>query len=106
MKYGYGLVVSVLHTNRTSDRDTDTNTMNSIPENEKGKEVELVTVNTSSSGNEHDADSQSWTDEEEKQLLKKLDCTFLPALWMMSLISHLDRSKYIPQVNPLDKISY
>ena len=37
--------------------------------------------------------AEEWTADEEKKLLKKLDCTLLPALWMMHLISHLDRSR-------------
>lgn len=63
---------------------------------EKEKEAGLTTVNTSSSGHEHGTGNQSWTDEEEKKLLRGLDYTFLPALWMMTLISHLDRSKCGP----------
>ncbi|KAK0652827.1 major facilitator superfamily domain-containing protein [Cercophora newfieldiana] len=43
-------------------------------------------------GQAQDHNSGSWTKAEEKQLLLKLDLLLLPTLWMMSLISHLDRS--------------
>lgn len=35
----------------------------------------------------------SFTDEEEKALVKKIDLTLLPTIWVMYLLSYLDRTK-------------
>jgi hypothetical protein len=60
--------------------------------NEK-EEAGFTSIKTSSSDHRASGSDRSWTDEEEKKLLRKLDYVLMPALWMMSLISHLDRSK-------------
>ena len=35
----------------------------------------------------------SWTPEEEKQLVKKIDTFLLPTMWLMYLLSYMDRTK-------------
>lgn len=40
-------------------------------------------------------DAISFTDEEEKALVKKIDLTLLPTIWVMYLLSYLDRTKYV-----------
>lgn len=35
----------------------------------------------------------SWTPEEEKQLVKKIDTFLLPTIWLMYLLSYMDRTK-------------
>lgn len=35
----------------------------------------------------------SFTEEEEKALVKKIDLTLLPTIWVMYLLSYLDRTK-------------
>lgn len=34
-----------------------------------------------------------FTDEEEKALVRKIDLTLLPTIWVMYLLSYLDRTK-------------
>ncbi|CAG8402913.1 unnamed protein product [Penicillium salamii] len=38
-------------------------------------------------------DAISFTPEEEKALLRKVDLTLLPTIWIMYLLSYLDRTK-------------
>jgi len=56
-------------------------------------ELETVTKTPSSIDALPATTAQKWTAEEEKQLLFKIDMVMLPSLWLMNLISHLDRSK-------------
>lgn len=35
----------------------------------------------------------TWTPEEEKQLVKKIDSFLLPTMWLMYLLSYMDRTK-------------
>lgn len=35
----------------------------------------------------------SWTAEEEKALVKKIDLFLLPTIWLMYLLSYMDRTK-------------
>ena len=35
----------------------------------------------------------SWTPEEEKALVKKIDSYMLPTIWLMYLLSYMDRTK-------------
>lgn len=35
----------------------------------------------------------SWTEEEEKKLVRKIDLHLLPNIWIMYLLSYLDRTK-------------
>jgi hypothetical protein len=46
----------------------------------------------------------SFTPEEEKALVRKIDMTLLPTIWIMYLLSYMDRTKYIimPSV-PMDQ---
>lgn len=46
-------------------------------------EIENVTI----------AESVSYSPEEEKALVKKIDLTLLPTIWVMYLLSYLDRTK-------------
>lgn len=36
----------------------------------------------------------SWTPEEEKKLVRKIDTYLLPTIWLMYLLSYMDRTKY------------
>lgn len=38
-------------------------------------------------------DAVSFTPEEEKALVRKIDLTLLPTIWVMYLLSYLDRTK-------------
>lgn len=44
---------------------------------------------------EHASIQESYTPEEEKALLRKIDLTLLPTIWIMYLLSYLDRTKYV-----------
>lgn len=35
----------------------------------------------------------TWTPEEEKKLVRKVDLFLLPAIWIMYLLSYMDRTK-------------
>lgn len=35
----------------------------------------------------------TWTPEEEKALVRKIDLFLLPAIWLMYLLSYMDRTK-------------
>lgn len=35
----------------------------------------------------------TWTEEEEKQLVRKVDTFLLPTIWLMYLLSYMDRTK-------------
>jgi hypothetical protein len=37
----------------------------------------------------------SFTPEEEKALLRKIDMHLLPTIWIMYLLSYMDRTKYV-----------
>lgn len=37
----------------------------------------------------------SWTPEEEKKLVRKIDSFLLPTMWLMYLLSYMDRTKYV-----------
>lgn len=43
----------------------------------------------------HVEDSQgiAWTGEEEKKLVRKIDLFLMPNIWLMYLLSYLDRTK-------------
>lgn len=36
----------------------------------------------------------TWTPEEEKALVRKIDLFLLPTIWLMYLLSYMDRTKY------------
>jgi hypothetical protein len=38
----------------------------------------------------------TWTPEEEKKLVRKIDLFLLPTIWLMYLLSYMDRTKYAP----------
>jgi hypothetical protein len=42
---------------------------------------------------EESRDQQEWTAEEEKRLVKKVDLFLLPTIWIMYLLSYMDRTK-------------
>jgi hypothetical protein len=44
---------------------------------------------------EHASVHESFSAEEEKALLRKIDLTLLPTIWVMYLLSYLDRTKYV-----------
>jgi hypothetical protein len=35
----------------------------------------------------------TWTPEEEKKLVRKIDLALLPTIWLMYLLSYMDRTK-------------
>lgn len=37
----------------------------------------------------------SYTNEEEKALIRKIDLHLLPTIWIMYLLSYMDRTKYV-----------
>jgi hypothetical protein len=37
----------------------------------------------------------TWTPEEERKLVKKIDLYLLPTIWLMYLLSYMDRTKYV-----------
>lgn len=37
----------------------------------------------------------TWTPEEEKKLVRKIDMYLLPTIWLMYLLSYMDRTKYV-----------
>jgi hypothetical protein len=37
----------------------------------------------------------TWTPEEEKRLVRKIDLFLLPTIWLMYLLSYMDRTKYV-----------
>lgn len=41
------------------------------------------------------SDELSFSPEEEKALVRKVDLTLLPTIWIMYLLSYLDRTKYV-----------
>lgn len=44
-------------------------------------------------------DNFTWTPEEEKKLVRKIDLYLLPTIWIMYLLSYMDRTKsVIPHV--------
>lgn len=38
-------------------------------------------------------DDFTWSPEEEKQLLRKIDTFLMPTIWVMYLLSYMDRTK-------------
>ena len=40
-------------------------------------------------------EAPSFTQEEEKALVRKIDMTLLPTMWIMYLLSYMDRTKYV-----------
>jgi len=40
-----------------------------------------------------ETDQFTWTEEEEKQLVRKVDMFLLPTIWLMYLLSYMDRTK-------------
>jgi hypothetical protein len=51
------------------------------------------------------AEGLTWTSEEEKKLVRKIDTYLLPTMWLMYLLSYMDRTKYVPFTFPLICIS-
>lgn len=43
---------------------------------------------------EHASIQEDFSPEEEKMLLRKIDLMLLPTIWIMYLLSYLDRTKY------------
>jgi hypothetical protein len=44
---------------------------------------------------EHASIHETFSPEEEKALVRKIDLTLLPTIWIMYLLSYLDRTKYV-----------
>lgn len=42
-----------------------------------------------------EADGLTWTEEEEKALVRRVDLFLLPTIWLMYLLSYMDRTKYV-----------
>jgi hypothetical protein len=48
-----------------------------------------------------DSGELTWTPEEEKKLVRKADLFLLPTIWLMYLLSYMDRTKYeVPLLTP------
>jgi hypothetical protein len=45
----------------------------------------------------------TWTPEEEKALVRKIDLFLLPTIWLMYLLSYMDRTKYVINLNAKSK---
>jgi hypothetical protein len=45
----------------------------------------------------------TWTPEEEKKLVRKIDLFLLPTIWLMYLLSYMDRTKYDINANPMSR---
>lgn len=43
----------------------------------------------------------TWTPEEEKKLVRKIDLFLLPTIWLMYLLSYMDRTKYVTPPLPI-----
>jgi hypothetical protein len=43
-------------------------------------------------------DSPCFVAEEEKALVRKIDLTFRPTIWIMYLLSYMDRTKYVSPI--------
>ena len=56
-------------------------------------ESQLKDVSSNEIENVIIADSVSYSPEEEKALVRKIDLTLLPTIWIMYLLSYLDRTK-------------
>ena len=57
---------------------------------------EVDTKSTNVANDEHVEISTgeiSWTPEEEKKILRKIDLQLLPIMWLMYLLSYMDRTK-------------
>lgn len=71
-------------------------TLDPYPEDTMGPgDVEDQLKNTSSDQieNVNTTGTTSFTPEEEKALVRKIDLTLLPTVWVMYLLSYLDRTK-------------
>jgi hypothetical protein len=56
-------------------------------------ESQLKDVSSHEIENVNIAESVSYSPEEEKALVRKIDLTLLPTIWVMYLLSYLDRTK-------------
>jgi hypothetical protein len=56
-------------------------------------ESQLKDVSSHEIENVNIAESISYSPEEEKALVRKIDLTLLPTIWVMYLLSYLDRTK-------------
>lgn len=56
-------------------------------------ESQLKDVSSHEIENVNIAESVSYSPEEEKALVRKIDLTLLPTIWIMYLLSYLDRTK-------------
>jgi hypothetical protein len=52
---------------------------------------EILELETPESTSAHGA--LTWTPEEEKKLVRKIDLMLLPTIWLMYLLSYMDRTK-------------
>ncbi len=50
-------------------------------------------MNTTKHEEVSNASDISWTPEEEKKLVRKIDLFLLPTIWLMYLLSYMDRTK-------------
>lgn len=56
-------------------------------------ESQLKDVSSHEIENVNISESVSFSPEEEKALVRKIDLTLLPTIWIMYLLSYLDRTK-------------
>jgi hypothetical protein len=62
---------------------------------DKDKSEMLEHENVDSTGSQSGI---SWTPQEERKLVKKIDLMLLPTIWLMYLLSYMDRTKLASQL--------
>ena len=60
---------------------------------EPTKDSALTQAKTPSETDEQIGDVESYTPEEEKKLVRRIDLLLMPAIWVMYLFSYADRTK-------------
>lgn len=61
------------------------------------EQFDIDTKSTTAANHEHleiTAGEISWTPEEEKRILRKIDLQLMPIMWLMYLLSYMDRTKW------------
>lgn len=61
----------------------------------KYSEAELKDVDQHQFEHSEEPDGLTWTAEEERKLVRKVDLLLLPTIWIMYLLSYMDRTKYV-----------
>lgn len=59
-------------------------------------DIEHIEAMASSPDNIKSDSEYDFTPEEEQKLVRKIDMFLLPTIWLMYLLSYMDRTKYVP----------